>query len=224
MTSIPCPRCGQTVSITTTELILPDSPALMALLKGTLNVGSCGKCQNRILLDKPLLYRDEVHGLFLWSVPGGDWRALEPELMRMAAEAAQQDGNQHPPFLCRLVLSRRGLVEKIMLFQNGFDDALVEYIKFNLYNHPDHPINPQERELLYDFSATDNEKLMFLVIDRKTGLAVAHTHLEMSAYQELAKIYADTEEGQAEMRKIFPGPYVSANRMEWEEEPRAETP
>ena len=216
MTSISCPKCGKTADIATTELVLPESPTLLALLKGTLNLATCPACQSRILVDTPLVYRDAAEGLFIWLVPGGDWRPLEVELLRMAEEAGRQEEEEDGtrlPLTCRLVLSRRNLVEKIMLFRNGFDDALVEYIKFNLYHHREHPIDPEANELLYDFSATDDEKLMFLVIDRKSGRATAHTHLEMSAYQELAAVYADTQDGREEMRKIFPGPYVSASRM-----------
>ncbi len=211
---VTCPRCQQPLKTVAATVITPDSAELAALLKGTLNSILCG-CGCRILLDTVMMYRDDARRLVIWCIPADDaqgWQEAEQAMREMAAKIfAELPGELLPE--CRLTISRRTFIEKIMIFQNGLDDRLVEFIKYQLYQHPKHPIDPNKFELLYDFSATDSDRLMFVAIERATGRASANTHLEMAAYQEMAEIYANTDDGREEMKKIFPEYFVSADRL-----------
>lgn len=212
---VTCPRCEKPLKTVAATVITPDSAELAALLKGTLNSVVCDECGCRILLDTVMMYRDDARRLVIWCIPVDDalgWNEAEQAMREMAAKIfAELPGELLPE--CRLTISRRTFIEKIMLFENGLDDRLVEFIKYQLYQHPKHPIDANKLELLYDFSATDADRLMFVAIERATGRATANTHLEMAAYQEMAEIYAKTETGREEMRKIFPEYFVSADRL-----------
>jgi hypothetical protein len=210
-----CPRCEKSLPTVAATVITPDSAELAALLKGTLNSVLCDKCGCRILLDTVMIYRDDVRRLVIWCIPADDaqdWNETELAMHEMSAKVfAELPGELLPE--CRLTVSRRGFIEKIMIFENGLDDRLIEFIKYQLYQHPKHPINANKFELLYDFSATDADRLMFVAIERATGRASVHTHLEMAAYQEMAEIYAKTDAGRDEMKKLFPGYFISADRL-----------
>jgi RNase P subunit RPR2 len=212
---VTCPRCEKPLNTVAATVITPESAELAALLKGTLNSVLCDECGCRILLDTVMMYRDDVRRVVIWCIPVDDaegWNEAEQAMREMSAKVfAELPGELLPE--CRLTISRRGFIEKIMLFENDLDDRLVEFIKYQLYQHPKNPINADKFELLYDFSATDADKLAFVVIDRATGRATANTHLEMAAYQEMAELYAKTDAGRDEMKNIFPGYFVSADRL-----------
>jgi DNA-directed RNA polymerase subunit RPC12/RpoP len=212
---VTCPRCQKSLQTVAATVITPESAELAALLKGTLNSVVCDNCGCRILLDTVMMYRDDAKRLVIWCIPADDaesWQEAEQAMQQMSAKIfAELPGELLPE--CRLTISRRGFIEKIMIFQNGLDDRLVEFIKYQLYQHPKHPIDANKFELLYDFTGTDSDKLMFVSIERATGRAAANTHLEMVAYQEMAEIYANTPDGREEMKKIFPDYLVSADRL-----------
>lgn len=210
-----CPQCRTELEIEPIAMISPKSEELTALLKGTLNCFECSQCQHKLFFDGLLRYYNEAAGYLVWYVPyktGENEADIEAGVKQMLDQQfSALPENERPE--CRLTFTLPEFIEKIMLHQNGFDDRLVEFIKYQLYQHPKHEVEIDNYQLLYDYSNTDDEKLMFVIFDRSLGKPHAHTHLEMSAYREIAEIYVDTDEGYEELRKIFPGLCVCAGNL-----------
>jgi hypothetical protein len=110
----------------------------------------------------------------------------------------------------RLVRVRAELVEKIAILRAGLDDRLVEFVKYQFFLRREQALDPQRKELYYDFSATGKEKLAFVVFDRMSGKAESAAHLPMDVYRELAAAFLTSDDLQEELQKLFPGYVVNA--------------
>jgi hypothetical protein len=85
---------------------------------------TCLECGETTSLFYPLLYHDQDAQVMIWLVPpdeGGDPR-LDPVTMNAQAHL-------FPGYRLRLVASVNELLEKIMLFEQGLDDRVVELTK-----------------------------------------------------------------------------------------------
>ena len=218
-----CPKCGaaQPGAKVTTVLRPGDADALAALLKGTLNVFTCAKCDTPFRLDSPVLYRDDARRGLIYFTPGESVETLEraekqvTELLEtlLASGAGTPAAGETPAITCRLTLTRSQFIEKVMLWRNELDDRIVEYVKCQLLNKKDGQYDPVRMELFYDFSQPDAANLTFLILDRESGRAAAGAHVPMELYTELAATFLNDAALRAELDKLFPGYYVAVSRL-----------
>ena len=80
-------------------------------------------------------------------------------------------------------------------------------------SRPSSGMDTVRNELFYDFSSMGSEDLAFLVFDRESGKATSAAQIPRSVYEELAETMASTPELRAELEALFPGHYVSVNRL-----------
>lgn len=214
--NIPCPKCAASLQVPVIRVLQPESPALKQLLNGTLNCPKCTQCGTVFQVQvEQLIYKDPELAFILVqaALPEENrMESLEQEVDCLATEAAYRENLERPTV--RLVFSREDFLEKIFLQQRGYDDRLVEYAKFQLFqNTGGASLQPAQQRLLYDFSNSTAEKMQFIVFDRESGKPSAAVHLPMADFQALVEEFEGDEHLQQELERIFPTCYVHVDRL-----------
>ena len=213
--TVRCPRCASDQDVAPVTVLRPGDADLDMLFKGQLNQVRCSACSVPFLLDVPILFRDDERLRLVYFIPLEDprqWPEAEERMKGITERLFPADEWPQLP-ACRLTVTRRTFIEKIALFIGNVDDRIVEYLKFQLYQRPASKIDPIRTELLYDFSSNGGDRLAFLLFDRETGQPTAAAHYPMDVYTDLVSMFLDGEEMEAELVKLFPGYYVSVERL-----------
>ncbi len=214
---IECPKCDAPQEVVPVTVLRPGDEALSALFAGQLNVVTCAHCSTAFTLNVPVLFRDDEGPCLIYFLPLEDaskWREAEEQMAELTRKVFAEEPELMAP-TCRLTLRRSDFVEKIALHFRGLDDRVVEYVKYQLLHHPggDFGLDPVRQRLLFDFSRDNDENLAFLVFERETNEATARTHLPMETYREVAEMLLGNEALNEELDQLFPGAYVSVERM-----------
>ena len=128
---IRCPSCGTVTEMTLWQsLTADDSPDLKDdLLKGKVNIFKCRECSQAALVPEPLLYTDANCKLMISFSP------CQPEkragLFEKIKEASRKSGELDTleEYNLRFVTEYNELLEKILIFDNGLNDKVIEVIK-----------------------------------------------------------------------------------------------
>ncbi len=212
---IQCPTCGADLAVNPITVVRPTDACLEDLLCGELNRVCCEECDTQFVLDVPLVFRDDEARYWVSLVNGdadGGWQEAERRMTELSQTVFGTETDDDMPS-CRLTLDRKAFIEKISLHMHGFDDRLIEYVKYGLLHNPSKSIDPIRSELFYDFSAQERDRLAFIIFDRETGQATAGAHIPMEVYRELADAFLTDDDLQDELDSLFPGVYVSVNRL-----------
>ena len=214
---IECPKCGTPCEVEPVTVLRPGDSVLPDLFAGTLNMAVCAQCGARFSLTVPILFRDDEEQYLVYFLPrtgAGEWREAETEMAEVTESIFADEPDLEAP-TCRLALRRSEFIEKIALHFRGLDDRVVEYVKYQLLHHPSEEfgLDPFRHRLLFDFSQDEDENLAFLVFDRETNEATARTHLPMDVYREVAEMIGGNQQLSEELDLLFPGAYVSLERL-----------
>lgn len=212
--SIKCPTCSAVSDVFVHDVISPDHPTLSALFAGTLNVLTCTYCDASFRYETPLLFRDDDRRQLIYFMPSERVDSVSDALRQVTAvrEAALADTpvEEQPTF--RLVLTMRDLLEKIMLFQQGLDDRIVEFIKNQLYDHST-DLQSSRHDLLFDFNEPTDTRLSFLAFCKETGEASFTLSFLRTAYEELADYYLKAPALTARLDEMFNDCYVNVRDL-----------
>ncbi len=212
---VKCPKCGKELTATLVSTILPDDGNLRKLLDGSLNKVKCDSCGVDFVVENSLTYRDKEHSFIVFCVPppeDGNTEPIEHEVDIMATDAAIKEGVARPTV--RLTFTRPDFIEKIMLHKAGYDDRLIECAKLQLFRSLDElQLSRSRHRLLFDFSKTDEQSLMFLVYDKDELKAVNAVQVPMDDYRCLEMEFQNSRDLRKELEAAFPGCYVSADRL-----------
>ena len=210
-----CPHCSEHFEFEPITVLTPDSEHLAELLHGTLNCVDCPQCQATLNVPAQLIYRDHQRPFLAvqpaQSLPPETEAAMALQLDESATEEAQAAGLQRP--VVRLVFTRPDFIEKIALHQQGLDDRLVEYAKYQLFNGGADGITPQRHRLLFDFTQKDAGRLTFIIYDRKTGRPVRVLQVPMTEFNQLVKEFRQNPALQAKLDRCFPGCRVDVDTL-----------
>ena len=214
---IECPKCDTPREVIPVTVLRPGDKALADLFAGRLNVVVCAHCGTSFTLEVPVLFRDDAARHLIYFLPldnPGKWREAEQQMDALTGKVFADEPELAPPS-CRLTFRRSDFVEKIAILLRGLDDRVVEYIKYQLLHHPGEGfgLDPVRQRLLFDFSREEDENLAFLVYDRETNQPGARTHLPMDTYREIADMLLGNKSLEEELDQLFPGAYVSVERL-----------
>ncbi|MBQ7650077.1 MAG: hypothetical protein IJS15_03910 [Victivallales bacterium] len=212
---VKCPKCGKEFRTVPVTSIVPDDGNLRKLLDGSLNKVKCGACGAEFVLETPLTYRDKATSFIVFCLQppeDGNTEPIENDVDSMATDAAMKEGIARP--IVRLTFSRPDFIEKIMLHNAGYDDRLVEFAKLQLFRSLDElQLSRSRHRLLFDFSKTDEQSLMFIVYDNDELKPVNAVQVPMEDYRGLEEELEKNADLQKELDAAFPGCYVSADRL-----------
>ena len=210
-----CPQCGHQQDVHPVTVLAPGDEELHDLFEGQLNQVTCETCQTTFLLDVPIVYRDDEERFLIYYLPLDDRerRDQAEEHMARVTETVFGRNEQEQAPDCRLVHTRRRFIEKIAIHEDGLDDRIIEYIKYQLYNHPDKDVDAVRTQLFYDFTHADEHRIPFILFDRETGEPQASAHVPTSLYQELRQTFMTDAEMTEELNKLFPGTRVTVEKL-----------
>lgn len=120
-----CSKCGQTTEITVYKSInTADNPELKEKVKnGSLFLWECPHCGTVNLARYETLYHDPQKKLMLWLVPDG--KISETQMQAITNHTKAMGG-----YTLRLVRDMGELMEKVLIFDAGLDDAVIELCKW----------------------------------------------------------------------------------------------
>lgn len=123
---MPCPACGKSgefVAWTSLNVTL-DPHEKTRLLDRSLTQFTCAACGHTAQLIYPLLYHDMDNAYMIWLLPPGTGGETEPEAL--SPDVAARLGEK---YRYRSVGNLNQLIEKILIFDAGLDDRVVELAK-----------------------------------------------------------------------------------------------
>ena len=213
--SVACPKCGTVVDTSVVSTLLAGSDQLKALFAGTLNRPECPECGTLFLIDKPLVYRDTASAFIAYQVAmpeDGDTSAIEQEIDCMATDISSSEETERPTV--RVTFTRSDFIEKIALRNDGYDDRLIEYAKFQLLKSLDsEELNHRRHRLLFDFSNQNPDIIAFIVFDRENNQPVSRVHVQHGDYDALLEEFTSSTQLMLELDALFPSCYVSCDRL-----------
>ena len=164
--TIKCPACGEISELTVWESItVADSPDLKAdLLKGRLNIFSCTACGQRALFPAPILYTDDEKKLVISFSPQTDAASAQRifDEIKKSSETSGELEN-YPDYNMRFVTAYNDFLEKILIFDNGLNDKVIEVIKLLVLAQDSD--KAAQRSCI--FGKSENGVIEFLVNDTK---------------------------------------------------------
>lgn len=158
----PCSKCGRQHQITIYKSInTAENPEIKDRIKdGSLFIWECPSCGQSNLAKYETLYHDPEQKIMIWLIPGGD---LSETQMQAISNHAKAIGN----YRLRRVGNTGALMEKILVFDAGLDDAVIELCKFVTKMELAEKINDPEQKAAFmaapmHFFRSDGNALTFM--------------------------------------------------------------
>ncbi|MFZ2956938.1 MAG: CpXC domain-containing protein [Candidatus Ozemobacteraceae bacterium] len=144
--SITCPKCSHEQKFTLYPSInVSLEPKLKEkILDGSFCMFSCKKCSFEGQIAYDTLYHDMKQKIFIYfnnTEKKMTVRSLE-KLMKQTRKMAQIS-SEPDNYLIRLVHSKNDLIEKILLFDEGLNDKVIELLKVPILSENDMPLDTE---------------------------------------------------------------------------------
>lgn len=205
-----CPACGTTfVRSLCVSLNGNRVPAVVDDVRaGRFQRFGCPSCGQDVIADGPLIYTDFDRRHWVGCFPRtweAAWRVLEHQSAEsfrraMIDHAAPVMRAEADGYVVRTVFGLPALAEKILAFDHGLDDVVLELLKFEIMRAPDAPELDLDRRLR--FVDRDGDRLRFA-----TGESVVRVP---TAWYDA--VTAQLDAYAAVIDVIAAGPYVDAGR------------
>lgn len=187
--TIKCPSCGEECELTIWQSITAEDGDLKDdLLRGKINIFKCGACGAAALVPEPLLYRDCGARLLITFTPCAD-DAKKAHLLEKIRRTSQESGelDDLDGWNLRFVTDYNGLLEKLLIFDCGLHDKVIEVIKLLILMQEESKMS----ERVCMFGKLDGEILEFMVQDR-TENRVYTSRVPQSTYDAVSKSLSES--------------------------------
>ena len=162
--SVKCPKCAQMSEVTVwSSITVKDSADLKKdLLEGRVNIFRCPNCAQAGLMPHPMLYNDEDKRLMITFSPADD-AVVKQQLFEKVQSASKESGELEKleGYNLRFVSDYNELLEKILIFDNGFNDKAIEVIKLMILSQD---IDKSEQRSCR-FGKSENGNMEFMIHD-----------------------------------------------------------
>lgn len=163
---IKCPKCAQMAEINVwSSITVEDSKDLKEeLLKGKINIFKCPSCSAQALLPVPLLYHDKDKKLMISFTPTND-EMQKKQLFSQIKKSSKNSGEleNFEEYNLRFLSNYDELLEKILVFDNGLHDKVIEVLKVLILMQDSEKANDR----MVVFGKIDGDDLEFLIKDNK---------------------------------------------------------
>ena len=197
--------------------VVEDPQLKEALMTNCLNRVNCPDCEATFRVDMPLLYSDPQHNLLIHWMPESEGVSSE-QILEEFDQTLEQINEVVPDDISipvvRLVLTRVELVELIFMVEAGYDQRVVEYVKYSIYTRNQEKADPKRFRMLLNVEESNDEELCFVLQDVQSQSLSSVLNYGRSAYQSLCELH---EENPDEFVDMFPGPCISARNLLLEE-------
>lgn len=178
---IKCPKCGTMTEMMVWESInAAEAPDLKAdILARKINILECRECSQTALVSAPLLYTDEEKKLMIYFAPCKDAEEKK-KLYEEVRRNTKSEIKSIEGYNLRFVTEYNELMEKILIFDNGFNDKTIEFLKMLILVQE--PQKAEHRSAV--FGKVEHDYIEFMVRDIKEN-QVYTTNIPMSTYDTL---------------------------------------
>src|SRR6266478_2939175 len=121
-----CPQCAERFSITywTSVNVTIDPELRGRVLDGSIRHHDCSHCGKAVLLENPLVYHDATCRFMVFFQPEQRERPIT-----WNTKFLEDSARVLPEHQFRFVTSWPDLIERIKIFENGWDDTIIEMLK-----------------------------------------------------------------------------------------------
>lgn len=139
-------------------LILPEieKDLKQALLNEDFFIAKCPQCGNKIEFLHPCLYVDKKHNYMLYIKSKKGWK--HDDHLKFDDQITRR----------RYVYEFKRIAEKIRLFDDGFDDRMMELLKLKLRSHLELKHECVEDVIYYDFDRSSQTIWFSVFMDNQT--------------------------------------------------------
>lgn len=130
--TVQCPNCGKSLEVEQWSAINGDKnpQQKLKLLNGTLFTAECTKCGKENTVGYPLLYSDPKENYMIWLVYDNEEVGHITDYYKSSkTEISETSEDVDRACRQRIVRDPHRLREKIMIFDSGFDDKIIEIAK-----------------------------------------------------------------------------------------------
>jgi len=182
-TKVDCGGCGAPQPFVAWESlnVTLDKEQKGRLLSGELTRFKCPKCGWSGHVLYPLLYHDMEKRLMVWLCPG----ETNPDTGALPTEKLMGD------YHFRLVRTKNELIEKVLTFDAGLDDRVVEFFKLMLLARSDEAGHALVGELLLGGCSTDENKQEVVRFEHLHEGGAEELAAPQSALSEVARLLAE---------------------------------
>lgn len=164
--NVRCPKCSQMSELMVWHSItVKDSADLKQdLLRGRVNMFHCPSCSYTALMPSPLLYHDEEKKLLISFAPC-DERDKEKQLFDEVKKTFSDSGElkNYEGYNLRFVADYNELLEKILIFDNDFNDKVIEVIKLMVLSQDEEKAPRRSCR----FGKVEKGSIEFMIFDRE---------------------------------------------------------
>lgn len=189
---ITCPECNYQSSFTTYQSINSTlEPELkQKIVEWELFKFSCLNCGEPRLVCYETLYHDMEHRLMLYYLPAMDSREQEEaRIEEMFSHIKQVEGDRYSntfdTYNFRIVSDMESFIEKVQIFDAGYDDRIVELMKFVLAPKEEEDIQFSYDHMVFTKVGDGNYQFMFIYEKR----AVASLKFSKEMYERFVAEY-----------------------------------
>lgn len=190
---ITCPECNHQSGFTTYQSINAtlDPKLKQQIIDWELFKFYCLNCGEPRLVCCETLYHDMEHRLMLYYIPAMDSREQEQyRIEEMFSQIKQVEGdrysNSFDTYNFRIVSDMESFIEKVQIFDAGYDDRLVELMKFILAPKEEEDIKFSYDHMMFTKVGDDSYEFIFIYGNR----AVASLKFSEEMYEHFKSEYA----------------------------------
>ena len=154
---IQCPKCGYTIEVEQWQSVNSDQnpDEKKKLLDGTLFSVKCKRCGHAAQVGYPLLYNDPEQNIMIWLVYDNDEVRHVTDYFK-TSKNREDESKIDRACRQRIVRDAFRLREKLMIFDSGLDDKIVEIAKL-AFSQNVQKQNPKEKIAAAFFSNEGGE-------------------------------------------------------------------
>ncbi len=188
--NVKCPHCGKTSEFTVWDSINTDIDPDMekAVRDRSAFLFHCPECGDETYFDYGFLYHNMTSKIMIQYADSDEMAEefldaiKESENMEMLEDIVNND------YTVRVVRSRNRLIEKLMIFDAGLDDRIIEIYKFMVLLKYQKEKEECEDPELYFYCGDDGKKAVFIY---ESGEYICSSGLDDGLYKELAERYGN---------------------------------
>lgn len=181
-----CPGCGQEMIKNLHEFVdvSTDPEYKTQIMNGEFFMEKCPGCGDETLAEYPFMYMDPSKKLNIYMAPGHD-----KELLEQLNSLELSESDLDPEAVFRVVNDGAALLEKILIFDQGRDDRILELYKALIYGNIKEDWPKVKREDLLYF--VDGEEDYFIVWDYTNAAGEQLTvNIDEELYDRLTEDYS----------------------------------
>lgn len=164
--AIKCPKCSHLNDVTVWSSITADDSEDLKkdLLSAKINMFRCENCSHTALMPNPLLYCDKQKKLMLSFTPANDEKTAQ-SLFQSIKKTSKESGELEKleNYNLRFVTNYDTMLEKILIFDNGLHDKVIEVLKVLILMQ-----EPEKADgRIAVFGKKEDDYLEFLIRDKE---------------------------------------------------------